>query len=286
MIIIKRLLAICLCCLPLLYSAEPNDKPTVLLIRADDLGMSHAVNMAAKELVDAGLIFSASVMTPCPWYQEAIEILKENPAITPGIHLTLNSEWQHYKWGPVAGAGTVPSLVDENGYFFPTRDLFYSNNPKLHEIELELRAQIERAMRTGVEFKYIDFHMGAARSRPEYLEICERLGSEYGLALSGFMGETFAPGIYAVSVDMKQDSLISMIRHLEPGGVYVLVSHISTASPEMAALRDLNSFGLQEMSRHRETELRSLTSPEFLQALREMNIRLMNYREYIETRTK
>ena len=97
--------------------SQTENKSKTLLIRCDDLGMSHAVNMAFKELMETGLKFSASVMFPCAWYQEAVDILKQHPEITVGIHLTLNAEWKNYRWGPIAGRDKVPSLVDENGYF-------------------------------------------------------------------------------------------------------------------------------------------------------------------------
>ena len=96
------------------------ERDTELLIRTDDIGMSRTVNLAMREFMRTGLRFSASVMVPCPWFQDAAEALRDNPNVSVGIHLTLNSEWSHYRWGPVLGASAVPSLVDENGYFFPT----------------------------------------------------------------------------------------------------------------------------------------------------------------------
>ena len=93
-------------------------EPTYLLIRSDDAGMSHSVNMALERLIESGLPVSISVMFPTPWYQETVEILKRHPSVSVGIHLTLNSEWKNYRWGPVLGRVAVPSLVDGEGYFF------------------------------------------------------------------------------------------------------------------------------------------------------------------------
>lgn len=120
----------------------------ILLIRCDDLGMCHAVNLAAQQLISTGLPFSASVMFVCPWYQEAVQILKSHPEISIGIHLTLNAEWKNYRWGPILGKGTVPSLVDSCGYFFPSRSRFFASYPKIDEVEQELRAQIERGIQS------------------------------------------------------------------------------------------------------------------------------------------
>ncbi|MEI9810127.1 MAG: ChbG/HpnK family deacetylase [Bacteroidota bacterium] len=107
-----------------------------------------------------------SVMTPCPWFAEAVDLLKSYPNVSIGIHLVLNAEWKQYRWGPVSGAQAVPTLVDSLGLFFPSRSKLFANNPKLSEIETELRAQIEKALRAGLQLDYLDYHMGAAVPNP------------------------------------------------------------------------------------------------------------------------
>src|ERR1700744_5217601 len=95
-----------------------------LLLRLDDIGMNHSVNMAVKKRAETGLPFSASVQFACPWYQEAVEILKKYHQVSVGVHLTLTSEWKNYRWGPVTGRTAVPSLVDSDGYFPHTSRAF------------------------------------------------------------------------------------------------------------------------------------------------------------------
>jgi hypothetical protein len=92
-----------------------NSDQVYLIIRSDDAGMSHSVNMALQRLIETGLPVSISVMFPTPWYQETVEILKRYPAVSVGIHLTLNSEWKNYRWGPVFGSTAVPTVVDAEG---------------------------------------------------------------------------------------------------------------------------------------------------------------------------
>ena len=157
---------------------------TEVLIRCDDIGMCHSVNMAIEKVLETGMPVSTSVMVPCPWFSEAVEILKKYPNASIGIHLTLNSEWKQYRWGPVAGAKAVPSLVDSVGLFFPSRSLLFGNNPKLSEIETELRAQIEKAIHAGLKIDYLDYHMSAAVQTPETRAIVEKLAAEYHLAIS------------------------------------------------------------------------------------------------------
>src|ERR1700748_3024296 len=133
-----------------------------LLIRLDDIGMNHSVNMALQKMAETGFPISASVQFACPWYQEAVDILRKNPQIAVGVHLTLTSEWKYYRWGPVLGQTAVPSLVDSAGYFYQSTRAFASSGYKLDEVEKELSAQIERALRTGLTITYIDPHMGIA----------------------------------------------------------------------------------------------------------------------------
>src|SRR3972149_1232551 len=175
--------------LPLTIFSQTSINGKPLLIRCDDIGMSHSVNTAAKELIESGLVFSASIMFPCAWYQEAVDLLKDHPEIVTGIHLTLNSEWKNYRWGPVAGRDRVSSLVDSNGYFFPSRELFFANNPKSEEVEIELRAQIDRAVNSGLQVSYLDYHMGTAVDKPELRKIVEKLAAEYKLGISRYFGE-------------------------------------------------------------------------------------------------
>ena len=256
---------------------QSKEETKTLLIRCDDLGMSHAVNMAFKELMESGLKFSASVMFACPWYQEAVDILKANPQITVGIHLTLNAEWKNYRWGPISGKDKVPSLVDENGYFFPSRTKFFANNPKPEEVEIELQAQIERAINSGLQITYMDYHMGTAVDRPELRKIVEKLASEYNLGISRYFGEIDTPLMYAVPIPEKKDSLFRLVENLEPHKINLLVCHIGKDYPELQAMIDMNSFGLSEMSKHREAELSALLSVKQQDIFKKNNINLINY---------
>src|SRR6266516_3648401 len=191
--------------------------PVYLIIRSDDAGFSHSVNMALQRLIDTGLPLSVSVMFACPWYQETVEILKRHPAVAVGIHLTLNSEWKDYRWGPVSGREAVPTLVDSNGYFFPSSEDLYRNHPDMQQVEKELRAQIARALRSGLKIDYVDYHMGTAVGAPEFRALVERLAREYGFGMAGYFGETSDDPQYRAAPPAKVDSLVVMIDRLQPG---------------------------------------------------------------------
>jgi predicted glycoside hydrolase/deacetylase ChbG (UPF0249 family) len=259
-----------------------NGEQVYLLIRTDDAGMSHSVNVALERLIATGLPVSVSVIFPGPWYQETVEILRRNPSVSVGIHLTLNSEWKHYRWGPVAGRSAVPTLVDAEGYFFPSSEALYRNRPDLKEVERELRAQIDRARRSGLRIDYVDYHMGTVTRYPEFREIAERLAREFGLGMSGYFGETRHDPQYWALPANKTDSLVAMVDRLRPR-FNVVVTHVGIDDAELGALLDMNTDGpLPEMSKNRQGELDALTSPRFVAAVKARDVQLVTYRQLIE----
>ena len=255
---------------------------TYLIIRSDDAGMSHSVNMGLERLMETGLPVSVSVMFPTPWHLETVEILKRHPAVAVGIHLTLNSEWKYYRWGPVAGRGTVPTLVDADGYFFPSAEALYQNHPDLREIEKELRAQIDVALKSGLKIDYVDYHMGTATRYPEFREVTERLAREYGLGMSEYFGETINSPQYWAAPQNKGDSLVALINRLQPS-FNAVVTHVGIDGPELGALVDMNTADpLPAMSKNRQGELDALTSARFRQTLNDRKVHLVTYRQLIE----
>ncbi|HUE77449.1 MAG TPA: ChbG/HpnK family deacetylase [Longimicrobiales bacterium] len=250
-----------------------------LLIRSDDAGMTHAVNMAKKRLIETGLPVSVSIMFVTPWWQEIVEILREHPEVSAGVHIALNSEWKNYRWGPVVGQNAAPTLVDEHGFFFPSSRDLYENDPDLGEVELEIRAQLDRAMATGLRIDYVDFHMGTVRNHPPFLEIARALAAEYGLLMSGFNGEVSWDPQYRAAPADKPDSLEAMVPRLD-ARFNVLITHPGLNTPEMAALEDMNTaHPLESMAAHRQGELDALLSPAFARALRDRPVRLITYRD-------
>jgi predicted glycoside hydrolase/deacetylase ChbG (UPF0249 family) len=257
--------------------AQDNTTKIPVLIRCDDIGMCHSVNVAAERVLKTGIPVSMSVMVPCPWFTEAADMLKKYPNVSIGIHLVLNSEWKNYRWGPVTGAQAVPSLVDSLGNFFPTRATLVANNPKLSEIETELRAQIEKALRAGLKIDYLDYHMGAAVETLERREIVEKLAAEYHLAISRYFNEDYIEGWYPAPPEQKLDTMLLKVRTLQPGAIKLMVFHIGLDSLEMKPMIDYNLNGPKDMSKHRNAELNGLTSQQFQNLIHDPKYRLVNY---------
>ena len=260
------------------FSQNEKTASTQILIRCDDIGMSHSVNMAAEKVLQTGFPVSMSVMVPCSWFTEAAAMLKKYSNVSVGIHLTLNSEWKNYRWGPVSGANAVPSLIDSLGNFFPSRSLLFGNHPKLSEIETELRAQIERALKAGLKIDYLDYHMGAAVQTLETRAIVEKLAAEYKLAISRYFNEDGIDIGYFASPANKSDTLMLRTKTFKEGGIKLFVFHVGLDTPELAAMEDLNPFGPKEMSKHRNAELNALLSIPFQQFLHDKKYRLVNYK--------
>src|SRR6185436_473662 len=116
----------------------------LLIVHADDLGMSHSVNAASIKAFETGLVNSGSIMVPCPWLPEIEAYARKYPEADLGLHLTLTSEWNLFRWGPVLSKDRVPSLLARDGYLYLT-ETEAASHADAREAEAEIRAQIDRA---------------------------------------------------------------------------------------------------------------------------------------------
>lgn len=254
-----------------------NDDKIRLIVRADDFGFSHASNMALEKILNEGTITAASVIVNTGWLDETVEILKKHPEVSVGVHVCLNSEWVPYKWGPVLPAKEVPSLVDEWGHFFGTRKDLLAHKPDPAEVEKEIRAQVELAIRKGLKVSYMDHHMGAAVTTPEMRERFVKVAKEKGLAISRWFGESAGPIVYSVQPSKKTDFLVSELQKITKPGLYLIVCHTAVRTPEVEVLRDLNASGPKNMAEHRQAECDMLCSPRLKQVIKDKGIELLGY---------
>ena len=149
----------------------------VLILHVDDAGMSWDSNQGAIQAIQKGVANSMSVMMPCPWVPGIVQFLKENPTVDAGLHLTLTSEWEKYRWGPLAGKPAVPGLVDSVGAMWENVEAV-AKHATPDEVYTEIKAQLERARAAGFEPTHLDSHMGTLFATPEFMQRYVQLGVE------------------------------------------------------------------------------------------------------------
>jgi len=231
------------------YAADAS----VLIVNADDFGMCHDQNEGVIRGLTEGLFTSSTILVTCPWFEEAADFARTNPAADLGVHLTLTAEWDRYKWGPVLGRRAVPSLVDERGYLWQTVAQVYEH-AHLDEAEAELRAQIEKALAAGIDATHLDSHMGTVQLRADYHEIYVRLANDYRVpirlasrrvmragGMDAILDQLDASGIVTPdhlvfngppSVDETESYWTNLIRTLQPG-VTEILCHPALARDEL-----------------------------------------------------
>jgi len=141
--------------------------------------MCHGTNTAFAELSGLGSVTAGSVMVPCPWFSEIAEMAVQNSALDVGVHLTLNAEQEHYRWRPLSSATAASGLVDPDGFLW-RRVADTRANAHPEAVEVEWRAQIDRAVEAGIRVSHLDAHMGAALA-PEWCERYIAVGVDYGV---------------------------------------------------------------------------------------------------------
>ena len=265
----------------------------LVIIHADDLGETHAVNAAAMKAFDSGAINSASIMVPCPWFPEMADYAKSHPDADLGLHLTLTAERVYYRWGPVAPTDKVPSLVDTNGYFHHDWTPQQKIDPA--DVERELRAQIQRALAMGVHPTHFDSHQyRLIMTGKDLFDVMVRLGHEYHLPIfvtrdwfadHPYLAPSLGPDDIvldhtvtiepSVTADKWDDFYLNALKNLQPG-VTEFVIHPGFADEELrAATRERDTWG----AAWRQRDYDFFSSEKFRKTLADEHIQLITWRE-------
>jgi predicted glycoside hydrolase/deacetylase ChbG (UPF0249 family) len=264
----------------------------LLIINGDDTGMCHSANVATMDALDNGLMTSATIMVPCPWFSEIARYARSHPDRDLGIHLTHTSEWRLYRWGPVLGAKEVPGLVDPDGYLWGSVEDVYAH-ATVAQAKAEARAQVERALKAGIDVSHIDSHMGTMQYRADYHRAYLELASELNLPVRMGSPETYEraglPGIREEAEKLglvfpdrliheenpepgesRKDFWLRIVRTLKPG-VTELYIHASTDTDEARSVS--NSW------RDRATDYEIFTKdPDMRKAIKDGGIIRIGYR--------
>jgi predicted glycoside hydrolase/deacetylase ChbG (UPF0249 family) len=254
-------------------SACAQNEKIRLLVRSDDMASSHAANVSCIEVATKGICRSIEIMVPCPWFFEAATMLKENPGIDVGVHLTLTSEWDGIKWGPITPS---PSLADADGNFLMDTGDWYKKNYKLEEVEVELRKQIELAIREIPNVTHLSSHMGAPDVKPELKALVKKLAKEYHLIYETENLDYVPESGWdkAQSFQEKETAFLEMLGKLKPGKTYLFVEHPANESDEMKAVGNKNML---TVARDRNWVTQVFTSPKVMKEIQEKGIELVDY---------
>ena len=273
----------------------------LLVIHADDLGMAHSVNRATFDALEQGLISSASILVPCPWFPDVVRWARAHPDADLGIHLALNSEWAGYRWGPVRSAGDVPSLLDPQGYL-PLTEAMVVERARIPEVDRELRAQVDRALSAGIRLSHLDSHMATLFRSRELFDAYRRIGESYGLPVlverQGSRGGAQAPWQPKADPDALIDRVLSISPGVAradwmaayekllaplPAGVYQLIVHLAYDDEEMrGATRGHEDWG----AAWRQSDLDLIRSAAFRQFLQRQGFVLVTWKQLSAARSR
>ena len=262
----------------------------LLILHADDLGVSHSVNAASFDALDKGVISSASIMMPTPWVTEVATYAKAHPNADLGLHLTITSEWVTYRWGSVESKDKVPSLLDSTGTF-PSEVAPVVARAKPAEVERELRAQVDRALALGIRPTHLDSHMGALFTTPEIMATYVKVAHDYRLP---FLAMRNTPGgapmplspkdialdaVIVAGPDVPRDQwkafYLNAIANLKPGLTEIIV-HLGHDDAELQAVTvDHEPYG----SAWRQRDYDVVSSAELRKALQDHKVTLVTWRD-------
>jgi predicted glycoside hydrolase/deacetylase ChbG (UPF0249 family) len=247
------------------------------VVHADDVGMCGATVDAFLELSDAGVTSSGSVMVPCPSFAEAAARCRGRSDLDVGVHLTLTSEWDGYRWGPIAGTDPASGLLDEDGCFYPNQDRWGAIDRG--SARREMQAQVDRALLAGIDATHIDSHMlsvlhgsladdyvalGLARRIPVLL--AREAGwvaalSEARIAAWENQGLPVFDHVQAMPLDEPATDRLGLAKRVFeqlPQGLTYLIIHPAVDSPELRAIAgdwrqrvaDFETFRDPALARH------------------------------------
>lgn len=265
----------------------------LLIVHADDLGMAQSVNAASIKALETGLVTSASIMVPCPWFSEIATYARKHPQADLGLHLTLTSEWTHYKWGPVLPKDRVRSLLNKEDYFHLTESEAAAK-ANVKEVEAEIRAQIERARAFGIQPTHLDSHMGTLYQSRALFETFLRVSRENRLLVRvakdwfsnmDFLKEIIGPDevvidqVVSIGPDVTPENwskfYTDAIKNMQPGVTEIIV-HLGYDDAEMqGATFDHPDWG----AAWRQRDFDYFTSDTFRKLVKENDIKLITWRD-------
>ena len=215
-----------------------NDK--LLLIHADDLGLSKSVNETSLESLLNNTVSSASVIMNAKKVQEIADFSNKNPEIDLGVHLTVTSEWKIHKWGGILPKNDIQSLLNSQNNFYWNKRKF-TKYQKLDQLYNELQAQVDLAISMGMNVSHIDSHEGALFFDPDvfktYLKIAEdnnllafvpiqasvHFNDNFPKPKNAIIFDQFFMAEAGIKIDEMEEYYLNILDKLEPGLSQIIV---------------------------------------------------------------
>jgi len=265
------------------FVCSAQQKNIRLIVRGDDMGFSHSGNEALMKVCKEGIATSAEVIVPSPWFPEAVKLLNENPQIDVGVHIALTSEWDNVKYRPVS---CCPSLVNADGYFYPfiwanknyPQQALLEHAWNIADVEKELRAQIELAIKKIPRISHISAHMGCYGMSAEVSLLAKKLAKEYMIDIDPTeLGiKDIGYGGPSKTSQEKINSFIKMLESLQAGQTYLFVDHPGLNTAELQAIHHI---GYEEVAIDRQGVTDTWTSKKVKDKIKQLGIALISYKD-------
>ncbi len=261
----------------------------LLIIHADDVGMSHSQNAATIKAMEDGFVNSASIMVPCPWFPEIAKYARENSEKDFGLHLTLTSEWLNYKWGPSSVSDQVSSLVNDRGYLYMLVDSLAQFAEPI-AVRAELENQVKLALNAGIDVTHLDAHMFGAM-HPKFIKEYISVGRKYQVPVLLTKEMVESADVEISGRDVLMDHLLSaspedyekgfnvyyskVMESLKPGVTCLLIHTAYENEEKVAATEGFVPWG----ANWRQQDFDFFTSEKCRKLLKEKGIQLITWRE-------
>lgn len=277
-----------------------KDSDKVLLLHADDMGLSPLTNKAVDDVIRFGMVKSASIMIPAPYARAAIQ---EYGYLDLGVHLTFNSEWDGYRWTPVSDPDDVPSIVSMfslHNYLYKDRGPVYFFG-RTRDVVKELRAQLNQALAFGLKPTHMDSHMAMVLLKKDWAKGYLRSAKKYRIPpmivrwskdlhrqlpplimnhlkklsaqaqAAGFLAFDYASlGIPGQSYMERKEAFVKYFMNLKPGVTMVFMhpSYFNATNPfpsDVVEQRTVDALVMQD--------------PEVKHVLEDLDIKLIGWRD-------
>ncbi len=270
-----------------------------LIVNADDIGLSENVTRGIIETHKNGIVTGASLMVNTDALHHALHLIEQCPELDVGLHLNLTSGCA------VCSPHDITKMVNSDGSFIGkwrlTRSLMAGIISE-QQLQMEIRAQIERFLGTGLTLFHVDVHHHL-HCIPSVMRALMVVLQEYHVPFARCPREKAFSTLYGSLVTLSllrarqywQDTIstsdafagLTLTGRMNKERLQKVIQNLCCGVTELMChpgYNDSNLGNLSRLTNQREVELAALTSNEIRQCLDENGVRLTNYRRLFHKR--